>query len=133
MFIKKQFSWTLGKLEKIEDGLPLKAHQQIAKKWCCEKYQSCDKACQKYTQTNLTFFSSNEVSLKNKALRQSVIQNFRAACKIFLKGYFWCSFTQKYLKITLFFEKRAPYTYKGQISFGLFPVRKKNISCDVSL
>ena len=36
---------------------------------------------------------------------QSVIQNFRTAPRIFKKEHFWHSFTQKYLKITLFLEK----------------------------
>ena len=37
----------------------------------------------------------------------SVIQNFRVASGIFQKQHFWLLFTQKYLKITLFVEKRA--------------------------
>ena len=38
---------------------------------------------------------------------QSVIQNFRAVSGIFKKGHNQQSFTQKYLKITLFLERRA--------------------------
>ena len=33
--------------------------------------------------------------------------NFRAASRIFTKGNFWLSFSQKYCKVTLFLEKRA--------------------------
>ena len=49
-------------------------------------------------------------------LRQSVILNFRAASGIFKKRHFWCSFTQKYLKITQFLEKRhfSVKYYMGQ-------------------
>ena len=38
-------------------------------------------------------------------LNQSVIKNFRAASAIFKKGHFWQSFTQKYLKTTLYLKK----------------------------
>ena len=60
---------------------------------------------------------------------QSVIYNVRAASEIFKKGHFWGSFTQKYLKLTLFLEKRglfcqilqkAASDYLTLISFGLF-------------
>ena len=60
---------------------------------------------------------------------QNIIQNFRAASRIFKKGHFWGSFTHKYIKITLFWEERAllcqillgtASNYWTLISFGLF-------------
>ena len=48
-------------------------------------------------------------------LRQSVILNFRAASGIFKKRHFWCSFTQKYLKITQFWKKD---TFLSNITWG---------------
>ena len=53
---------------------------------------------------------------ERKSVSQSVIYNFRATSGIFKKGHFWRSFTQKYLKIILFLEKRAFFVKhdKGQ-------------------
>ena len=59
---------------------------------------------------------------------QSVIQNFRAASRIFKKSHFWLSFSRKYCKIALFLERRAfqqilrgaACDYRTLISFGLF-------------
>ena len=81
-----------------------------------------------YKQKPLKITFKNKPKIITKRYSQSVIQNFRAASGIFKKGLLRCSFTQKYLKITLFLEKRVLFCqtlqgaasyYRMLISFGL--------------
>ena len=68
-------------------------------------------------------FTTALLPRKEKKYVQGVIQNFRAASGISKKGHVWCSFTHKYLKITLFGKKgtvRLGSNYWALIYFGLF-------------
>ena len=106
----------------------LKAHRQISKKWCFEKYCSCDQACQfspwrRYLE-NLTIddkFINKRVRLfiHQAMLREEKFVKERKHREIFLSGYFMkCSFTVISLNMKYFY-------FSIQHSLRTFLINKK--------